>query len=128
MGDWAGKFLTKIWHIRAHCWRFFFSSRAALYLDCLSKTQAEKEKVFGAMIDEENATPLLLLKGALDTPVSLEHFLEDVPFYGLYDDVKCARPIELEEEKMHEVSVTPPEQAASLTTSVWNSISSVSIF
>lgn len=80
------------------------------------------------MIERQNATPLLLKQAKLDSPVSLDHFLEDVPFYGLYDDVKCERPIELEEEKMHQVSITAPEEVASLTTSVWNTISSVSIF
>jgi hypothetical protein len=94
----------------------------SLLADC----QEEKEAVFGPMMDANNATPLLLTKGKLDTPVSLEHFLEDVPFYCLYDDVKCERPIEVEEHKMHQVSVTQPEQSS--ISSVWSSISSVSIF
>ncbi len=78
-------------------------------------------------MDTKNATPLLLPKGQLDTPVSLDHFLEDVPFYCLYDDVQCEREIEVEEQKMHLISVTPPEQSSSIS-SVWSSISSVSIF
>lgn len=78
-------------------------------------------------MDAKMATPLLLAKGKLDTPVSLDHFLEDVPFYCLYDDVKCERPIEEEEHNMHKVSVTPPEQVS--MSSVWSSFSSgVSIF
>ena len=73
------------------------------------------------------STPLLLKKGQLDTPVSLDHFLEDVPFYCLYDDIKCERPFDDKEQQMHQVSVTPPEQASGIS-SVWSTISSVSIF
>lgn len=79
------------------------------------------------MMEAKHATPLLLSAGKLDTPVSLDHFLEDVPFYCLYDDVKCERSIEVEEQKLHQVSVTPPEQTSSVS-SVWNSISSMAIF
>jgi hypothetical protein len=70
-------------------------------------------------MDAEHATPLLLKDGKLDTPVSLGHFLEDVPFYRCYDDVKCERPIELEEKAMSE----PVEADAtpSLTSSLWSS-------
>lgn len=89
--------------------------------------QEEKEAVFGPIVHASNATPLLSTKGKLDTPVSLDHFLEDVPFYCLYDDVKCERQIEVEEQKLHQVSVTPQDQTASIS-SMWNSISSVSIF
>jgi hypothetical protein len=93
----------------------------------LLRVQEEKEALFGPMMDTKKATPLLLAKGNLDTPVSLDHFLEDVPFYCLYDDVKCERPIEVGEQKMHKVSVTPPEQVS--MSSVWSSFSSgVSIF
>ena len=83
--------------------------------------------MFRPMVDAENATPLLLAKGKLDTPVSLNHFLENVPFYCLYDDVKCERPIDILEQKLHYVSVTPPDQPASIS-SIWTSISSVSLF
>jgi hypothetical protein len=71
-------------------------------------------------MDAEHATPLLLRGGKLDTPVSLGHFLEDVPFYCLYDDVKCERPIELEEKAMN----APVEavEAESMTQTLWNSI------
>lgn len=82
--------------------------------------QDEKEDVFGQMMDAEHATPLLLKDGKLDAPVSLCHFLEDLPFYCLYDDVECERPIELEEKTLHNPPVVAQEE--SLTTSLWNSI------
>lgn len=87
----------------------------------------EKEAIFGPLLDDACATPLLLRKGQLDSPVSLAHFLEDVPFYCLYDDIKCERQFGDEEQQMHQVSVTAPEQASTIS-SVWSTISSVSIF
>ena len=54
------------------------------------------------MMDVENATPLLLKDGKLDTPMSLTHFLETVPFYCLYDDVKCEIPVTDEEQAIHD--------------------------
>ena len=83
--------------------------------------QAEKEEVFGQMIDAEHATPLLLKDGQLKTPVSLGHFLEDVPFYALYDDVKCERPIEPEEKELNEPVVEAPQEE-SVSQSLWNSL------
>jgi hypothetical protein len=55
-------------------------------------------------MDVEHTIPLLLPGGKLNTPTSLGHYLEDVPFYCLYDDVKCERPIE-EEENLDETPV-----------------------
>lgn len=54
------------------------------------------------MMDVDNATPLLLKNGKLDTPMSLTHWLETVPFHCLYDDVKCDIPITDEEQAMHD--------------------------
>lgn len=73
--------------------------------------------MFGALMDAEHATPLLLRDGKLDKPVSLGHFLEDVPFYCVYDDITCERPIEPEEKALHD----PPE-AAPASSSIWNSL------
>jgi hypothetical protein len=83
--------------------------------------QQEKTNLFSQFMDPEHATPLLLKDGKLGGPVSLGHFLEDVPFYCIYDDVKCDRDI-LEEEK-HSHYTGPAEQAS---TSLWGSVSSIS--
>jgi len=82
--------------------------------------QEEKESIFTSVVDTQNVPSLLLSDGALTAPVSLAHFLEDVPMYALYDDIPCERPIELEEKEMCER--TPVEEAPSLTQSLWNSM------
>jgi hypothetical protein len=85
--------------------------------------QQEKTNLFSQFMDPEHTTPLLLKDGKLGGPVSLGHFLQDIPFYCLYDDVKCERDI-LEEEK-HSHYTAPVERAPS-TTSLWGSVSSIS--
>ena len=75
------------------------------------------------MMEPEHAVPWLLKDGKLNSPMSLSHFLEDVPFYCLYDDVICERPIEPEEKNIHETAMaTGEEEATSLTSSLWKAI------
>ena len=86
--------------------------------------QDEKNEIFGAIMDLEHATPLMMKGGKLDQPVSLGHFLKDVPFYCLYDDVICERPITVEEKAMNEPPVEVVE-AESLGQSLWNAANSM---
>ena len=78
--------------------------------------QDEKSKTFGEFMDAENSTPLMLPDGKLDSPVSLPHFLEDVPYYCLYDDVKCEREVEV-----REINAQPVEEQSTIST-LWKSM------
>lgn len=82
--------------------------------------QEEKNTVFGEMVDVERATPAMMEGGKLDAPVSLAHFLRDVPFYRLYDDIPCERELEPKEKEVLQPIASP--SAISMTQSFLNSI------
>lgn len=46
---------------------------------------AQRELLLGEWIDAEHATPMMLADGKLSSATDLEYFLEQVPFYQLYD-------------------------------------------
>ena len=69
-------------------------------------------------MDPEFSTPLLLPDGKLDSPVSLPHFLEDVPYYCLYDDVKCEREVEVPEMN----GKASPVEGESTISAIWKSM------
>jgi len=49
--------------------------------------------VIDQIVDAEQKALLLTSEERLHTAVSMEHFLIDVPFYALYDDIECHREI-----------------------------------
>mmetsp|Transcript_18609 Transcript_18609/g.51747 ORF Transcript_18609/g.51747 Transcript_18609/m.51747 type:complete len:394 (-) Transcript_18609:1031-2212(-) len=53
----------------------------------------ETSKMVSELVDADQKALLLTPEEQLNTAISLEHFLFDVPFYALYDDVKCEREI-----------------------------------
>lgn len=46
-----------------------------------------KEETLSEWIDSDQATPLLLPDGKLSSDIDVDRFLNQVPFYRLYDDV-----------------------------------------
>ena len=74
-------------------------------------------------MDADHSTPLMLPDGKLDSPVSLGHFLEDVPYYALYDDVKCERPVEVFAKSTNgAAAATNGNGESSTISSLWNSM------
>ena len=82
----------------------------------MASGEEEKETVFGACMEPENSIPLLLKDAKLGSGVSLGHYLEDVPYYCLYDDVPCNRS----PDEIKSTDVTVDTQ--SLTSSLWGSL------
>jgi hypothetical protein len=89
----------------------------------------ERDDVFAKLLGDDlwKATPLLRKDGRLTSPVSLEHFLVDVPFFGVYDSLECKREIKEEERKLDTIALALPSvDGPSLTekaTSLWGSLS-----
>lgn len=95
----------------------------------------ERDVVFAKLLGSDNlqnASPLMRKKGQLTSPVSLEHFLVDTPFYGTYDSVPCTREYTADElllDKIaHNTTATPPgpDPGPSLSekaSSLWDSFS-----
>jgi hypothetical protein len=72
----------------------------------------ERESVFSSdtvTIDVPDAPKLLRVEGSLTEPVSLDHFLSDVPFFYLYDMVPCTRTITETELQLDAISHTMPD-------------------
>jgi hypothetical protein len=51
----------------------------------MAKGEKQKAASFGGLIDESQATPNMLVKGELTSPIDPSFFLTKVPFYCLYD-------------------------------------------
>jgi hypothetical protein len=83
-----------------------------------SVLQAERTKTFSAFMDPEHSIPLMLPDGKLSDGVSLAHYLRDVPYYCLYDDVKCERPRDILDTRVPEAAAA----STSIAGSLWNSI------
>jgi hypothetical protein len=69
-------------------------------------------------MDPEHSIPLMLPDGKLSDGVSLAHYLKDVPYYCLYDDVKCERPRDILDTRVPEAAAA----STSIAGSLWNSI------
>jgi CRAL/TRIO domain len=91
--------------------------------------EEEREQVFSSeplSVGVENATPLLRPTGGgkLTEPVSLEHFLVDVPHFYVYDMVPCRREISQRERDLHHLAHTIPPPGPTLAeqaSNLWGS-------
>ena len=45
-----------------------------------------KHETISALLEPEQAMPFLMPEGQLDSPLDVDKFLKEVPFYSLYDD------------------------------------------
>jgi hypothetical protein len=89
----------------------------------------ERHTVFSEQIklSRDQSTTLMRKDGQLTTPVSLDHFLVDLPFCYVYDSIPCKREITPAEEELHNVAHTMPEEGPSIATqasSLWSSVAS----
>ncbi|KAL3909940.1 MAG: hypothetical protein SGILL_007890, partial [Bacillariaceae sp.] len=89
----------------------------------------ERDTTFTRLLGDDlsKATPLLRKDGQLSKPVSLEHFLVDVPFFEIYDNLECQRDITEEEANLDKIAHASPvvDEGPSLAekaTSLWGSI------
>jgi hypothetical protein len=88
----------------------------------------EREATFGKLLDnDDDATILFRKNGKLTSPVSLDHFLIDVPFFAVYDSVPCKRECTEEEIKLDSLAHQDPQKVESLAnqaSSLWGSLNS----
>ena len=89
----------------------------------------ERHAVFSEQIklSTDQATALMRKDGLLTNPVSLDHFLIDLPFCYVYDNVPCKRDVTPEEEQLHKVAHTLPDEGPTIATqasSLWSSVAS----
>lgn len=87
----------------------------------------ERDEVFANQLGvaTDQATPLMRKDAQLTSPVSLDHFLMDTPFCYVYDSVPCKRDVTAEEEELHKIAHTMPEEGpsiASQASSLWGSL------
>ncbi len=52
---------------------------------CLVSGETQRRKTLNELIEPEQAMPFMLPDGKLEAPIDINHFLNHVPFYGLYD-------------------------------------------
>jgi hypothetical protein len=53
----------------------------------MASGEEKRNDIFRQLIDLDQAMPMILSGGKLDSLVNMEHFLLNVPFHLLYDDV-----------------------------------------
>lgn len=83
----------------------------------LASGMAEREQVFTSTtlsVEPTHATALIRTDGQLSTPVSLDHFLVDLPFFYVYDMLPCTREVTVAELELDKLSHTMPETGPSL--------------
>jgi hypothetical protein len=91
----------------------------------------ERHTVFSQQIQlsADQATPLMRKDAKMTSAVCLDHFLLDLPFCYVYDNIPCKREVTPKEENLHKLAHVMPEegpsiasQASATASNLWGSL------